>query len=401
MTPKIHLFNPGHETAILHGSTNYTPPKNVQRMIKELSYLPAWYADPEDFVYTEEVSSPRFFSVFSKEFGPFAKLISRKEIEKQTSDLPEMQAVPWGLSPQSHYFFKKLREKGNLKLSIPEWKEVYTRLTSRETAAKCLDKIRELLPDMDIPASPTFCTDVKDIEAYLISQNLPSVLKTPYSSSGRGLLWLSENKLTIKELAWIEGALSKQGCVSIECTLNKYMDFAMEFYSDGKGNILYEGLSLFKAGEKGAYSGNILGEQRYLESFFVDNFGDKFQKLKNVVKEAVKQIYGNTYIGYLGIDMLVYRKTTDGQLAIHPCIEVNLRYTMGMVALRISQKYLAPGVKGIMNITYENTPKEAYKQHCAMRESYPLEIKEGKIIKGYIPLCPVTQESKYRSYLLI
>ena len=36
MTPKIHLFNPGHETAVFHGSVNYTPPTNVQRMIKEL-----------------------------------------------------------------------------------------------------------------------------------------------------------------------------------------------------------------------------------------------------------------------------------------------------------------------------------------------------------------------------
>lgn len=401
MIPKIHFFNPGHETAILQGSKNYTPPTNVQRMIKELSYLPVWYADSEDFVFTEEISSPHFFSLFPKEFSPFAKLISRKEIEKQKNDLPEMQAAPWGLSPQSHYFFEKLRKKGNLKLSIPEWKEEYTRLTSRVTAAECLDKIRELLPDMDIPASPIFCKDVKDVETHLISRHLPSVLKTPYSSSGRGLLWLSGNKLTAKELAWIEGALSKQGCISIEYTLNKHLDFAMEFYSDGKGNVHYEGLSLFKAEKRGSYSGNVLGEQEYLERFFIENFGNKFQELKNVVEEAIKQIYGNTYIGYLGIDMLVHRKATDGKFAIHPCIEVNMRYTMGMVALRISQKYLAPKAQGIMNITYEKSPEEAYKQHCFMKENYPLEIKEGKIKKGYIALCPVTRDSKYRAYLLI
>ena len=33
-------------------------------MIKELSYLPVWYADPEDFVFTEEIVSPRFFFPF-------------------------------------------------------------------------------------------------------------------------------------------------------------------------------------------------------------------------------------------------------------------------------------------------------------------------------------------------
>ena len=46
----------------------------------------------------------------------------------------------------------------------------------------------------------------------------------------------------------------------------------MEFYSDGNGNIRYEGLSVFGAEKKGAYSGNVLGEQTYLESYFVENF---------------------------------------------------------------------------------------------------------------------------------
>ena len=121
--------------------------------------------------------------------------------------------------------------------------------------------------------STKFCKKVREVEKYLILQNAPFVLKTPYSSSGRGLLWLPERKLTAKDRAWIEGALNKQGCVSIECALNKYQDFAMEFYSDGNGNIRYEGLSVFGAEKKGAYSGNVLGEQTYLESFFVENFG--------------------------------------------------------------------------------------------------------------------------------
>lgn len=401
MKSKIHFFNPGHETAILQGSENYTPPANVQRMTRELSYLPVWYADAEDFVFTEEIVSPRFFSLQPKEFRPFAKLISRKEIEKQKDSLPEMQATPWGLSPHSHSLFEKLRKSGNLNLTIPEWKEEYTRLTSRQTAAECLDKIRELLPDMDIPVSPKFCKKVREVEKYLILQNAPFILKTPYSSSGRGLLWLPERKLTTKDRTWIEGALNKQGCVSIECALDKYQDFAMEFYSDGNGNIRYEGLSVFGAEKKGAYSGNVLGEQTYLESFFVENFGDKFQQLKETVGEAIRQIYGNIYTGYLGVDMLVYRKKANGEFAIHPCIEVNMRYTMGMVALRISQKYLVPNARGDMRITYTSKPGEAYEQHCFMKKAYPLEMKDGKIKEGYISLCPVTKETKYRAYILV
>ena len=134
------------------------------------------------------------------------------------------------------------------------------------------------------------------MEKYLILQNAPFILKTPYSSSGRGLLWLPERKLTTKDRTWIEGALNKQGCVSIECALDKYQDFAMEFYSDGNGNIRYEGLPVFGAEKKGAYSGNVLGEQTYLESFFVENFGDKFQQLKRNCRRGRSGRYTETSI---------------------------------------------------------------------------------------------------------
>ena len=189
---------------------------------------------------------------------------------------------------------------------------------------------------------------------------------------------LPERKLTTKDRTWIEGALNKQGCVSIECALDKYQDFAMEFYSDGNGNIRYEGLSVFGAEKKGAYSGNVLGEQTYLESFFVENFGDKFQQLKETVGEAIRQIYGNIYTGYLGVDMLVYRKKAKRRIRHTSLHRSEHALHNGMVALRISQKYLAPNARGDMRITYTSKPGEAYEQHCFMKKAYPLEMKDGK-----------------------
>ena len=29
---KLHYFNPGHETAVLSGTVNYTPTTNIQKM---------------------------------------------------------------------------------------------------------------------------------------------------------------------------------------------------------------------------------------------------------------------------------------------------------------------------------------------------------------------------------
>lgn len=41
----------------------------------------------------------------------------------------------------------------------------------------------------------------------------------------------------------------------------------------------------------------------------------------------------NVYAGPLGIDMMVVRQ--DDTLLLHPCVEMNLRATMGHVALLV------------------------------------------------------------------
>ena len=98
--------------------------------------------------------------------------------------------------------------------------------------------------------------------------------------------------------------------------------------------------------------------------------------------------------------MIVY-KTKDGSYALHPCIEINMRYTMGMVALRLSQRYLAPHAIGDFHITYDSKAGDAYERHRFMKGAYPLTIENGKIREGYLSLCPVTKETKYRAYILV
>lgn len=402
MTAQLHYFNPGHETAILLGSENYTPPANVRRITTELAYLPVWYADQDDYVLTDETTAPRFFALQPKELKPFASVISQKELKlSSTGKLPALHAAPWGLSPHSIHLFEGLNKKYDLNLTIPIWDEQFFRLTGRQTAADCLERMQALLPDISLPATPKFCTQIREIEKYLILRNAPFLIKTPYSSSGRGLLWLPERKLSNKERVWIEGALKKQGSVSIECALNKKQDFALEFHSDGQGNVRYEGLSVFSADSGGAYTGNRLGNQKYLYDFVIKYIGKQyFDRIIEAARQTLQTVYGTVYNGYMGIDMLIY-EDQDGNYAIHPCIEINMRYTMGMVAVRISQKYLAESARGDFQITFENHPGDAYEKHCFMKKAYPLEFENGKIKEGYLALCPVTKETKCRAYILV
>ena len=264
--PSLHYFNPGHETAVWQGRPNYTPPANVRVMMRDLAYLPAWYGEAGDFVLVEQVDEARVLDfreqlVLMQENLP--QPVGRKALKHGRVRLPECEAAAWGWSPQAVAHFRAL---GQTYLRVPDWKEEYKELTARQTAARCLRLLKEFLPEADLPEVPVFCSTESELRAFLDRHTgAACLLKSPFSSSGRGLLWLPEARLGEKEAAWARGVMEKQGAVSVELALEKLQDCAWEFYVDGAGGIRYEGLSVFGTGERGAYSGNLLGSETYRE----------------------------------------------------------------------------------------------------------------------------------------
>ena len=89
---RIHYFNPGHETAVLLGTQNYTAPTNVRKMQKDLALLPVWYAEEDDFVYLEGNPSV---------FRPFAQRPTPGYYTCNKSDADEKRSLPlsYGRSP--------------------------------------------------------------------------------------------------------------------------------------------------------------------------------------------------------------------------------------------------------------------------------------------------------------
>ena len=57
---------------------------------------------------------------------------------------------------------------------------------------------------------------------------------------------------------------------------------------------------------------------------------------------------GNSYRGPLGVDMMVV--SVDNKLMVHPCVELNLRRTMGHVALALTRRFKV--LTKIMSIVY-------------------------------------------------
>jgi hypothetical protein len=104
----------------------------------------------------------------------------------------------------------------------------------------------------------------------------------------------------------------------------------MEFEADGHGGIRFLGLSLFHT-KNGAYIGNIVATEQTKRQLLSKLL--PLELTDEVCRLIVTESRLGSYQGPFGVDMMV---VTDGQrLLLHPCVEINLRRTMGHVALAL------------------------------------------------------------------
>ena len=122
----------------------------------------------------------------------------------------------------------------------------------------------------------------------------------------------------------------------------------MEFESDGKGHIKYLGLSLFHT-NNGAYTGNLIASEDEKEKVLSSYISaDLLRTVRETVCDRLSAIYAGHYQGPFGIDMMVVATDEKDGFLLHPCVEINLRRTMGHVALSIPP--FADGYARVMQI---------------------------------------------------
>ncbi|MDR1584777.1 MAG: hypothetical protein LBS07_01195 [Prevotellaceae bacterium] len=396
-TGNFHYFNPGHEAAVLNASPYYMPPAHVAQMQRDLAFLPAWYASDGDYVLVEQALPNDFRNYLNEIFGLNVRAVTGKDLPEITNQINGCKVHLWGVSPQSIRLFETLDEKFNLNLSIPRWKDSYAGYCHRRRAAEWLSILCRQLPGISSQLVPRFYTSVESIEDALQKESGTAFLaKAPYSSSGRGLLWLPKGGLTRTERQILHGIIKKQKSVALEYVLRKTTDFAMEFTCENGFNSEFTGYSLFKTNSKGAYDGNIIASQSDIKQIINKQIGNELiEKVKNSLMELINIHLIPFYTGYAGVDMMIYEQ--NGNVALHPCVEINLRSNMGIIALNL-QKHIASGSQGYFKIEFASQQGKLYRKHKEYEQRYPLLLSGGKIVSGYFPLCPVSDGSHYTAY---
>jgi hypothetical protein len=403
MLADIYFFNPTCETAIANGSAFYTAPFRLRNFESDLSYLAVWLAEEKDQVLIKGETS-EVFELRLRSLG--FRLPETIQLDKALSDpdwLGQSRGYlfPWGWSPAAVHLFRDVVSKCSeaFKVSaVAKWDPAQKPLYGRETSMHLLSQIIEnsaadWLPGLsDVPVR---CTSLEEIYQQ-IDERLPAVVKSPWSSSGRGLLLFPNPDLKKKNDEVLGGMLRQQGFVTVEPWLDKVVDFSFQFYSRN-GDISYIGRTFFETDGKGRYQRTFLTDKtNYTEEvndFLVKHHYEVVDMLLMALKSSG---YSSLYEGWIGVDALVFR-TASGKLKLQPMVEINGRFTMGAIALKM-RDHLAPDSCGFLQIFYSKS--KSFLDFCQKQEgTKPLNMIDGKISSGFFSLTPPLPDHHFGAYI--
>lgn len=320
----LHVFNPEHDLALAANLSNFTPPRAGRLLRREHGYLPALWATADDVVLVEDVEgAERDFGLLTgRSFGRF---VTKEQIVR----LPITDVDVWGWDLAIRAFL--LRQGVDVRLLPTETQIATIRdLSHRRYAGVILAQLQ----GEGITGESVMTDSLDEVQAHL-SRIGHIVVKAPWSSSGRGIRFL-EGKMKAADEGWIRNVIARQGSVMMEPYYNKVRDFGMEFVSDGAGSVTCLGLSVFET-SNGAYTGNIIASEKdkfEIISHYIP--ADLITNIRQKIIHMTSDLFTGRYQGPFGVDMMVVGREDQVGFLLHPCVEINLRRTMGHVALSLT-----------------------------------------------------------------
>lgn len=309
----MRLFFPEHDLALANGVKHFNPPRMAIALAEQGEALSAWWQRPGE--------------------GP----------------------LPWGWDWDSR---AELLRRGVPRQALPTDDELQMirRLSSREQTCAVLREMQVLCPDITVPER---IDNADALNRYLSLHETHSyVLKSPWSSSGRGLsLHPRQDSETLRRRGL--HVIRQMGCILAEPWYDKVQDFAMLFFADRRRQVSFAGYSLFENDSRGTYLRGVLASNDEILETLCGQFGETDrpreqlysirQTLLSWLSRAVAPFRSDFPLGWIGVDMMIVGK--DGHRMFHPCVEINLRSTMGVVARNMFDR---DGKKGIFTFKKTN-----------------------------------------------
>lgn len=345
----LHIFNPEHDIALANGQRRITPPHAARQLHADLGFIPAFWADQGDTVLVDDCQhATRAYAkvrmMAKRLFGLETHDVTFRELTSLRDAIPQ-SIDPWGWDYTLKAILRQHLPKG---VQLPSDNELnlIRNMSHRSTALYLLKALRmeNTIGEMRLAETQ------EELLGYVADFQGKAVLKAPWSSSGRGVRFV-DGDIDPHMLDWTANVIAKQGGIMVEPMYNRIIDFGMEFTSLGDGTARYAGLSIFTTSH-GAYSGNIIATEthkremlaRYIDPSLLD-------AVRTRVCSSDFSCITSRHQGAFGIDMMIVGTKTGNGYLLHPCVEINLRRTMGHLALQFTPP--DDDIEGVMQVVYE------------------------------------------------
>ena len=314
----IFIFNPENDLALANGGPNYTAPPFAQQLRRDLQLLPAWYA-------------PAGSAVVCRGAKRAQRWLDAQGLDVEAMEPEWLRGIggcrfePWGWSPAMLHWLEG-RGVGRECLPTAAQVDCWRGLSHRRTSVAIHRAIAAMAGG---PLSPE-PVELGCLDAVLrfAAAHPGCYVKSPWSGSGRGVYRVLQPGAR-DFVQWCSGIIRRQGAVMCEQALDRCLDFALELRcSDGDCRV--DGYSVFASDFHSQYAHGIVAGADELRAMIAELYPG-FGAVEQMAVEGVRRVVAARYTGWVGLDMLLYRDF-GGTVGIDPCVELNLRPTMGLVA---------------------------------------------------------------------
>ena len=283
----------------------------------QLQFLPLLYGNSSNHVAVTHMPPPTYLEELQR-LGFSPPKIDLFE-SKDTQSYEKIES--WGWSRN----IKKWADKREIDYSPPPFPII------KEHASKVFSFSHSpRLPGAELLHS------MKDIQHFLLEKPYPKVIKTAFGFSGRGSYIFDSPSLPPRIETELQKELENGHLLVGEPWVKRILDFSTQWMIHETKKIDYLGSTLLENTPSGGYARTVVGDLRTLFGEYYPFLKEHLEKVKIVLTRMAEE----GYYGSLGIDAMVYlHPLNEKEILLHPIVEINLRKTMGWLALMLYQKY--------------------------------------------------------------
>lgn len=419
---QILLFNPEHDLALANGDRHFIAPRNIREMAHDL-------ADIMEAILPSSDSESSFIS-----------------------PLASAHPVPWGWDPAVVEQFKRMGITAQ-ELPTDDALAALSRRSERITAHQILCNFRKAHTDNAFVGESLVARTFDEI-ADFAERHQHILLKAPLSGSGKGLRHVNKEGLPLspsgggtpesseqseggmlslstslkKVESWANALIRRHGYLTAEPYYNKVQDFAMEFIADATG-CHFIGYSYFITDGHGRYIASRLMSDAKAEDLLCTYVPRKaLHKIRQWMilhhTDIIPSEWDTTRHPLpFGIDMMIVReskqstvnsqqstvnhpdsnsefRTQNSKFTIHPCVEINLRMNMGIIAHEIYRHLLTPDTEGTFRIARFPDNASLRTFHDEQTSLLPATYRESRLARGYKAITPINAGTTHLAYII-